>query len=55
MRSQAQLEGITGIRDRDFKEWLHLASKRISSTIFGKTIRMEIVKRMPDLLSGFEK
>jgi hypothetical protein len=33
-RHQAKPEGVSGIRDQDLKEQLHLGSKRTSSKIF---------------------
>jgi hypothetical protein len=45
-RRRAQPEGLTGIRDQDFKEWLCLGSEMTSCTIFGETVRLEIMERI---------
>jgi hypothetical protein len=45
-RRRAKPEGISGIRDRHFKEQLRLGSERISGGIYRKALVLEIVKRI---------
>jgi hypothetical protein len=54
-RCRAKPEGIIGIRDRDFKEWLRLGSERTSGRIFGKTTGLEIATRAVVISSGLRK
>jgi hypothetical protein len=43
-RQQKCQERSSGIRDQDFKEQLHLGSKRASSRIFRKALVLEIMR-----------
>jgi hypothetical protein len=54
-RQRTKPGGITGIRDRDFKERLLLGSERTSGRIFGATMGLGTVKRAVRISSGLRK
>jgi hypothetical protein len=45
-RCRPKPEGINGIRDRDLKKELRLRKEGTSGRVFGKTIGLEIAKRI---------
>jgi hypothetical protein len=49
------LEGISGTRNRDFREQLHFGGKRTSDRIYRKAVILDIVKRIAGSPSGFKK
>jgi hypothetical protein len=54
-RLQVDAEGNTGVKDRRTKRRLHLGNERLASQIFGKAFKLEMAKRIADLLSGYER
>jgi hypothetical protein len=44
-RRQVKLEGLSGTRNQGLRKQLCLSSKRTLGKIFGKTVRLEIVKQ----------
>jgi hypothetical protein len=54
-RRRKKPETITGKRIHGLKKQLHLRSERTSGRIFGKTIGLEIVKRIPGTFIRLQK
>jgi hypothetical protein len=54
-KNRPKMESIKGLRIQDLKKQLYVRSERTSRRIFGKTIVLEIVKRIAESPIGLRK